>query len=79
MSLLYDYQYFSEKKQKQLIFITFVSAKKEFLKKKKDPNAQMEHRGIKYEFESIPWLHNGTGGWHFVSLPTDFARAKKYC
>lgn len=29
----------------------------------------MNRAAIKYEFEAKPWLHNGPGGWHFVSLP----------
>lgn len=33
----------------------------------------MEHPGIKYEFEAKPWLYDGQGAWHFVSLPVELA------
>lgn len=33
----------------------------------------MEPTGIKYEFDAQPWLYNGPGGWHFISLPLDIA------
>ncbi len=31
----------------------------------------MNFKGIKYEFSAIPWQHGESGGWHFVSLPTE--------
>ncbi len=33
----------------------------------------MKPGGIKYEFDALPWVYAGPGGWHFVSLPSDMA------
>ena len=29
---------------------------------------------IKYSFSAKIWKHNGTGGWHFVSLPNHISK-----
>lgn len=29
---------------------------------------------IKYNFSAKVWLHEGTGGWYFVSLPLDISK-----
>lgn len=34
----------------------------------------MGHQGIKYEFDAKPWLYDGPGAWHFVSLPVELAK-----
>lgn len=33
----------------------------------------MLHNKIKYEFSAKVWQHASSGGWHFVSLPTQMA------
>ena len=34
----------------------------------------MKGEGIKYEFTAKPWQYTGPAGWHFVSVPKEFAR-----
>lgn len=34
---------------------------------------EMEHKGIRYEFNAKPWLYDGPSAWHFISLPFDIA------
>jgi hypothetical protein len=35
---------------------------------------KMESIGIRYEFSSEIWKYDAPAGWHFVSLPKDFAK-----
>jgi hypothetical protein len=34
----------------------------------------MKSKGIKYEFTSQIWKYDALAGWHFISLPADFAK-----
>lgn len=34
----------------------------------------MEPTGLKYNFKTKPWLHKGTSGWTFISLPEKIAK-----
>jgi len=33
----------------------------------------MEARGVRYDFEALPWRYEGKAAWHFVSMPAQMA------